>query len=204
MVARPRRDTGGQALCAFVVPDRKAVPAFDESAARAELRRSLPPHLLPAIVRAVAAAWETVSGKTDRNALPNPFDESQRPRHADAPRSAAGAAWAALPEAEPAPGTHTPVSGTPVPGGDSAPGLDVTETTAGIWARVLRCDAANLGPSFDFHELGGDSLAVLEMLSALGEELLERRSERDFLSRLGPLSENLTLGRVVEARRSAL
>ncbi|WP_184491625.1 phosphopantetheine-binding protein [Streptomyces sp. I6] len=80
----------------------------------------------------------------------------------------------------------------------------MTETTAGIWARVLRCDAANLGPSFDFHELGGDSLAVLEMLSALGEELLERRSERAFLSRLGPLSENLTLGRVVEARRSAL
>ncbi|RNL73893.1 transposase family protein [Streptomyces sp. I6] len=121
--------------CAFVVPERKAVPAFDESAARAELRRSLPPHLLPAIVRAVAAFWETASGKTDRNALPNPFDESQRPRHADAPRSAAGAAWAALPEAEPAPGTHTPVSGTPVPGGDSAPR-----------PRCDRDDGRDLGP----------------------------------------------------------
>ncbi|GFH39438.1 non-ribosomal peptide synthetase [Streptomyces pacificus] len=207
VVARPRRDTGGQALCAFVVPDGEGVAAFDESAARAELSRTLPPHLLPAIVRAVAAFPETASGKTDRNALPNPFDsplgdpfgESRRPRHADAPRPAAGAEWAALPEAEPAPGTRTAVSGTPVPGGVSDPGVDVAGTAAGIWARVLRCDAAHLGPSSDFHELGGDSLAVLEMLSALGEELLERGSERDFLSGLGPLSENLTLGRVVEA-----
>lgn len=36
------------------------------------------------------------------------------------------------------------------------------------------------------------------MLSALGDELLGRTAEQQFLARLGSLSENLTLGRVVE------
>ncbi len=77
--------------------------------------------------------------------------------------------------------------------------------TAGIWARILRCEAADLDASSDFHRLGGDSLAVLEMLTALGEEVLERSSEQQFLDRLGSLSRNLTLGRIVgavEAQRS--
>ena len=52
--------------------------------------------------------------------------------------------------------------------------------------------------SSDFHALGGDSLAVLEMLAALGDELLGKSMEQQFLARLGSLSENLTLGRVVK------
>ena len=36
------------------------------------------------------------------------------------------------------------------------------------------------------------------MLAALGDELLGKSMEQQFLARLGSLSENLTLGRVVE------
>lgn len=130
---------------------------------RAELERSLPSHLVPSVVCAVSALPETASGKTDRNALPNPFDEAAAQ-----------------------PGTvRTPEPGT-------------AAVITGIWSRVLHCDAGHLDASSDFHALGGDSLAVLEMLSALGDELLGRAAEQQFLARLGSLSENLTLGRVIE------
>ncbi|MEU3920406.1 non-ribosomal peptide synthetase [Streptomyces sp. NPDC029004] len=162
VVARRRHHTGPQTLCAYVVPAEGSV-ILDEAAVRAELERSLPSHLVPSVVCAVSALPETASGKTDRNALPNPFDEA-----------------AAEPATAPAPGPGT------------------AEVIAGIWSRVLHCDAGRLDASSDFHALGGDSLAVLEMLSALGDELLGRAAEQQFLTRLGSLSENLTLGRVVE------
>ncbi|WP_406397501.1 non-ribosomal peptide synthetase [Streptomyces sp. NBC_00879] len=162
VVARRRHHTGPQTLCAYVVPAEGSV-ILDEAAVRAELERSLPSHLVPSVVCAVSALPETASGKTDRNALPNPFDEA-----------------AAQPTTAPDPGPGT------------------ADVIAGIWSRVLHCDAGRLDASSDFHALGGDSLAVLEMLSALGDELLGRAAEQQFLTRLGSLSENLTLGRVVE------
>ncbi|WP_328666070.1 non-ribosomal peptide synthetase [Streptomyces sp. NBC_00322] len=162
VVARRRHHTGPQALCAYVVPAEGSV-ILDEGAVRTELERSLPSHLVPSVVCAVPALPETASGKTDRNALPNPFDEAA---------------------AE--------------PGTVRAPGPGTAAVIAGIWSRVLHCDAGRLDASSDFHALGGDSLAVLEMLSALGDELLGRTAEQQFLARLGSLSENLTLGRVVE------
>jgi amino acid adenylation domain-containing protein len=177
VVARPRRDTGAQALCAFVVP-AQAAAAFDEAAVRADLERTLPSHLVPSVVRAVRSLPETASGKTDRNALPNPFDDA-----------------AAQPEAL----AHTPAGGAKHPGAGDGPGPGVAAATAGIWARILNCEASDLDASSDFHALGGDSLAVLEMLAALGDELLGRAAEQQFLDRLGSLSENLTLGRVVGA-----
>ncbi|MFF3114838.1 non-ribosomal peptide synthetase [Kitasatospora sp. NPDC057904] len=167
VVARGR--TGDvRALCAFVVLARDArAAAFDEGAVRAELARTLPPHLVPTVVRVLPALPETASGKTDRKALPDPFGDATAP---------AG------------------------PGDDRG----VAAVTARIWSRVLRCEAAALDDSSDFHALGGDSLAVLEMLSALGEELLGGQlpggsAERRLLDRLGPLSDGLTLGRVVTA-----
>ncbi|WP_406277629.1 non-ribosomal peptide synthetase [Streptomyces sp. NBC_00191] len=162
VVARRRHHTGPQALCAYVVP-AEGPAVLDEAAVRAELERSLPSHLVPSVVCAVSALPETASGKTDRNALPNPFDEAAAQ-----------------------PGTvRTPEPGT-------------AAVITGIWSRVLHCDAGHLDASSDFHALGGDSLAVLEMLSALGDELLGRAAEQQFLARLGSLSENLTLGRVIE------
>ncbi|MEU8516523.1 non-ribosomal peptide synthetase [Kitasatospora sp. NPDC048722] len=170
VVARGRTEDV-RALCAFVVLARGVTAAsFDEAAVRAELARTLPPHLVPTVVRVLPALPETASGKTDRKALPDPF----------------GAATA--------------------PEGPEGPGEDrrVAAATARIWSRVLRCEAATLDDSSDFHALGGDSLAVLEMLSALGEELLGGHlpggsAERRLLDRLGPLSGGLTLGRVVTA-----
>lgn len=172
VVARRRHHAGPQALCAYVVPAEGAA-VLDETVVRAELERSLPSHLVPSMVCAVPALPETASGKTDRNALPNPFDE------------------AAEEHGKPA------VPGAPT---DSQPrlGPDTAAVTAGIWSRVLHCDATRLDGSSDFHALGGDSLAVLEMLAALGDELLGQAMERQFLARLGSLSDNLTLGRVVE------
>ncbi|MDI9888571.1 non-ribosomal peptide synthetase [Streptomyces sp. HNM0645] len=178
VVARRRNDTGAQALCAFVVPVRSAA-AFDEAAVRADLERALPSHLVPTVMRTVTRLPETASGKTDRGALPNPFDGASAPTRAtDVPDPATGARPA---------------------GAADEPGPGVASVTAGIWARVLRCEATDLDASSDFHALGGDSLAVLEMLAALGRELPGRDAEQRFLTQLGPLSDKLTLGRVVEA-----
>ncbi|MEE1783111.1 non-ribosomal peptide synthetase [Streptomyces sp. SP17BM10] len=160
VVARGR--TGDvRALCAFVVL-APGVATLDEAAVRAELARTLPPHLVPTVVRVLSALPETASGKTDRKALPDPFADAAAPQG---------------------------------PGDDG----DVAAVTARIWSRVLRCEAAALDDSSDFHALGGDSLAVLEMLSALGEELLGGAAERRLLDRLGPLGDGLTLGRVIAA-----
>ncbi|WP_328392953.1 non-ribosomal peptide synthetase [Streptomyces sp. NBC_00390] len=194
VVARSRHDTGGQALCAFVVPAEGA--RFDEAAVRADLEQSLPSHLVPSVVRAVPRLPETASGKTDRNALPNPFgdavaeQEQEQGQEQEQEQPTVPAASAAGPDA---------------PSRGDGPGPGIAAVTADIWARILRCDATDLDASSDFHALGGDSLAVLEMLAALGEELLGQAAERQFVDRLGSLSEHLTLGRVVgtvEALRS--
>ncbi|MDH2387919.1 non-ribosomal peptide synthetase [Streptomyces sp. HNM0663] len=176
VVARPRPDTGALALCAFVVP-APGTGRVDGTAVRTELELSLPPHLVPSAVREIPALPETAGGKTDRNALPDPFADVL-------PVGGAG---------------PMPSDGVgPMPSG-GAPEPDVAAVTARIWARVLRCPVADLDAASDFHALGGDSLAVLEMLAGLGEELLGRTAEREFLDRLGPLSRDLTLGRVVDA-----
>ncbi|MGI5401096.1 non-ribosomal peptide synthetase [Streptomyces sp. CA-135486] len=176
VVARRRHHSGPQALCAYVVPAEGA-EALDEAAVRAELERSLPSHLVPSVVCAVPGLPETASGKTDRNALPNPFDEAA---------------------AEPGLARGGGAGSSPAPSTGLAPVPDAAAVIAGIWSRVLHCDATRLDASSDFHALGGDSLAVLEMLAALGDELLGKAMEQQFLARLGSLSENLTLGRVVE------
>ncbi|MGW2370004.1 non-ribosomal peptide synthetase [Streptomyces sp. NPDC001667] len=176
VVTRRRYDTNTQALCAFVVPVEGTLLRHEQDI-RAELSRSLPPHLVPSVVRTVTALAETTSGKTDRNALPNPFLTDPVTRVAlPPPENPAAALSPSVPE---------------------APGI--AAATAAIWARVLHCNTGSLDASSDFHTLGGDSLAVLEMLAALGQELLGQATEQRFLQELGSLSDGLTLGRVVEA-----
>ncbi|WP_267241833.1 non-ribosomal peptide synthetase [Streptomyces sp. PR69] len=193
VAARPRPDSGALALCAFVVPAPGA-GAVDEAAVRAELELSLPPHLVPSAVRAVPALPETASGKTDRNALPDPFAGGlPGGSPAGGGSSAGGVAAGGVAAGGPCAGGG---AGSEHARGAQEP--DVMAVTARIWARVLRCAVADLDAASDFHALGGDSLAVLEMLSGLGEELLHGTAEREFLDRLGPLSRELTLGRVVE------
>ncbi|MGW2255727.1 AMP-binding enzyme [Kitasatospora sp. NPDC001660] len=182
VVARGRTEEV-RALCAFVVL-AQGVTAFDEAAVRAELARSLPPHLVPTVVRVLPALPETASGKTDRKALPDPFD---------------AATVGAVDSPVDSPGGSPGGAERRRAGSDAGADRAVAAVTAEIWSRVLRCEAAGLDASSDFHALGGDSLAVLEMLSALGEELLGGSAERRLLDRLGPLSGELTLGRVVAA-----
>ncbi|WP_256340509.1 non-ribosomal peptide synthetase [Streptomyces sp. 2231.1] len=180
VVARNRTDNV-RALCAFVVVS-PGNTAFDEAAIRSELARSLPPHLVPTVVRALPALPQTASGKTDRKALPDPFAIKASD---DSLRTAAlrTTAWgSAGQEADRATADYA-----------------VAAVTAGIWSRILRCEVAGLNALSDFHALGGDSLAVLEMLSALSDELLYASAEQQLLQRLGPLSDGLTLGRVVDA-----
>jgi acyl-coenzyme A synthetase/AMP-(fatty) acid ligase len=179
VVARNQTDDV-RALCAFVVIAR-GVTDFDEAAVRAQLARSLPPHLVPSVVRALPALPQTASGKTDRKALPDPFN---------ATGSKAGPPF-------PLPKALATTAGTEP--GDWSADDPVAAATTRIWSRVLRCETAELDASSDFHALGGDSLAVLEMLSALGEELLGGSAEQRLLEYLGPLSGGLTLGCVVDA-----
>ncbi|MFD9825393.1 AMP-binding enzyme, partial [Streptomyces violascens] len=75
---------------------------------------------------------------------------------------------------------------------------DTMAATKAIWSRVLCRDVADFDATSDFHALGGDSLAVLEMLAALGQGVLGQVQEQRFVCELGSLSDNLTLGRVVE------
>jgi amino acid adenylation domain-containing protein len=178
VVPRSREADGPPALCAFVVLAEDAT-AIDEASIRAHLARSLPPYMVPSVIRALPALPETASGKTDLSALPNPFHgRATDDKTVDA-------------VAGPACRIATTESGS---GPEST--LAVTAT---IWSRVLGCEAADLNVSSDFHALGGDSFTVLEMLCALGQELLGQSAEQRLLARLGPLSEALTLGRVVEA-----
>ncbi|MEU6708975.1 non-ribosomal peptide synthetase [Streptomyces wuyuanensis] len=176
VVARSKGDNL-QALCAFIVPADGAGEA-DEASILAELARSLPPYMVPSAIRTVPALPVTASGKTDRKALPNPF------RHVNDSPGMAQDGKMTVAETEDAQLSDSPCTAA---------------ITARIWARILRCNTADLDTSSEFHALGGDSLAVLEMLAAIGTEVLGRPAEQQLLAYLGPLSHELTLGRIVEA-----
>jgi hypothetical protein len=80
----------------------------------------------------------------------------------------------------------------------------VTEDqVAEIWSRVLQVDRRLLGPDSDFQQLGGDSLAVLEMLSAVASEVLPPGQESPLMNELEHLVSDLTLERVCAAVRRA-
>ena len=68
VAVRPDRQ-GDLALFGYVVP---AQPGTDVTGIREDLRRSLPKHLVPAVVAAVEDLPLTPNGKVDRDALPTP------------------------------------------------------------------------------------------------------------------------------------
>ncbi len=165
-------------LCAYVVPVRgdgnaaAGAGAGAGSALRAELARTLPRHLVPAHVILVDALPTTVSGKTDLDALPDPFT------------------------------AHTPPTAPPADA-PAAPPADAPTDASGLqarvarhWAAVLGVDAAALTTDSDFQALGGDSLALVEMLSAVSADLLTPDQARRFTEDLACLVRDLTLGQV--------
>ncbi|WP_405959014.1 amino acid adenylation domain-containing protein [Streptomyces sp. NBC_00868] len=66
------------------------------------------------------------------------------------------------------------------------------------WAEILGVDGALLSADSDFHALGGDSLALVEMLTAVSSDLLTRGQAQRFTGRLDCLVRNLTLEQVCE------
>jgi acyl carrier protein len=63
-------DTGERQLAAYIVPDRKTVPAIGEL--RSMLRQKLPEYMIPSAVMLLDVLPLTPNGKVDRRALPPP------------------------------------------------------------------------------------------------------------------------------------
>ncbi|MER7468351.1 non-ribosomal peptide synthetase [Streptomyces sp. NPDC097981] len=164
VVPRRRPHSTSAVLCAYVVPHsgKPGAGADLARALRAELTRTLPVHLVPAHVFVVDALPSTVSGKTDLDALPDPF----------------------------APTTPS----APAPVEPSAVTLEAR--VRHHWAAILGVDGARLSADSDFHALGGDSLALVEMLTAVSSDLLTPRQAQLFTGRLDRLVRNLTLEQV--------
>ncbi len=174
VVPRRRPHSTASVLCAYVLPHADDPAAHDDPAARmelsrtlrTELTRTLAPHLVPAHVLVVDTLPRTASGKTDLDALPNPFARTTPPA--------------------PAP--------TPAPAPAPAPAPTTLEARVRHhWTEILGVDGALLSADSDFHALGGDSLALVEMLTAVSSDLLTPAQAQRFTGRLDRLVRNLTL-----------
>ncbi|MEJ8646182.1 non-ribosomal peptide synthetase [Streptomyces sp. MS1.HAVA.3] len=66
------------------------------------------------------------------------------------------------------------------------------------WAEILGVDGALLSADSDFHALGGDSLALVEMVTAVSSDLLTPGQAQRFTGRLDCLVRNLTFEQVCE------
>lgn len=64
------------------------------------------------------------------------------------------------------------------------------------WAAILGVDTAALTADADFQSLGGDSLALIEMLTAVSSDLLTEAQGHRFMSRLESLVRDVTLDQV--------
>ncbi|GHE43760.1 non-ribosomal peptide synthetase [Streptomyces vinaceus] len=173
VAVRRRPHTATPVLCAYVVPhagspcDGPGLPA----ALRCALAALLPAAMVPAHVVAVEAIPSAVSGKADLDALPDPFS----------PASAAGPDVPAVPA---------------VPAHDPAGSGALQARVAAHWSAILAVDSAGLSADSDFQTLGGDSLALVEMLTAVSDDLLEPAQARRFMAGLDRLVRNLTLAQV--------
>ncbi|MFI5672444.1 amino acid adenylation domain-containing protein [Streptomyces sp. NPDC051704] len=76
---------------------------------------------------------------------------------------------------------------------DGAEPASIEARVAAHWAAILAVEPARLSAESDFQALGGDSLALVEMLTAVSEDLLEPAQARRFMAGLDCLVRNLTL-----------
>ncbi|MFC9787607.1 non-ribosomal peptide synthetase [Rhodococcus sp. NPDC127528] len=86
-----------------------------------------------------------------------------------------------------------------VPVAVAAPVDEIAE----IWASVLRVDVSALDDETDFYELGGDSLAAVEMLSQVSRRVVGAGNDVGFVADLEDLVDRLTLGRVRQSAHRA-
>ncbi|MFB7053073.1 amino acid adenylation domain-containing protein [Streptomyces vinaceus] len=181
VAVRRRPHTTTPVLCAYVVPHAGSPyegPGL-AAALRSALTALLPAAMVPAHVLAVDAIPSTVGGKADLDALPDPF-------------APAGPVDRAVPAHDPAVTAHDPS----VPAHDPAGPRALQARVAAHWSAILAVDSAGLCADSDFQTLGGDSLALVEMLTAVSDDLLEPAQARRFMAGLDHLVRNLTLAQV--------
>jgi amino acid adenylation domain-containing protein len=87
-----------------------------------------------------------------------------------------------------------------VPGGMPADRDEVTAMVAAIWARILQVQAHLLDEQTDFHQLGGNSVLLLSMVSEVGGSIAES-GQQQFMDQLGQIIREPTLGRVSQVVR---
>ncbi|MBL1076792.1 non-ribosomal peptide synthetase [Nocardia sp. 2] len=177
VVSRRREEHSDHVLDAFLVPAPTATGGQpDDRALRDFLAARLPVYMIPSGFHRLAELPLTSNGKTDRRAL------------------------AGLLGGPPADSADAP---DPVPdngiAAEVADGLDIASRVAEIWARILRCDSADLTPDADFFALGGDSLATVEMLAQVSRDIVGGAGEQAFVAQVEGLIHHLTLDRVCEA-----
>ncbi|MEK2477185.1 amino acid adenylation domain-containing protein [Streptomyces noursei] len=80
--------------------------------------------------------------------------------------------------------------------GDMTPLSDPEVAVAKIWARVLDTDVDGLGPASDFHQLGGDSLAMIAMVAEVASEIVGAAGAEAFTRRAPDFLAQPTLARV--------
>ncbi|MFI1964303.1 non-ribosomal peptide synthetase [Streptomyces pathocidini] len=191
VLARRREGDLGLALCAYVQPAASPNPGLGP-ALRAYLAERLPAEKVPAAVLPLAAWPTTVNGKLDANALPGPFANeaavNEKAADGDAVRETAVGGDAVNGTAVSGAAPDTPHEPTPL-----------EDRLAGIWSRVLQVDTELLGPDADFHRLGGDSLALLEMLAAVADDLLAPGREPHLMYEIEQFMDALTLDRLCGA-----
>ncbi|MGI9597868.1 MAG: AMP-binding protein, partial [Acidimicrobiales bacterium] len=139
---RPRRR---EVLTAWIEPTAEAGPIPDPAELRSFLARSLPSHAIPAAFVVVDELPLSTNGKLDRDALPGP-----KRVHRPGPTIQLGADQAGE-------GPRAAVG----------PLTDLERSIIEVWERVLQIEP--IAADDDFFALGGDSLAALEMIVALGE-----------------------------------
>lgn len=176
VISRRREEHSDYVLDAFVVPEPMAVQGQpDDQELRAFLAELLPVYMIPSSFQRLTELPLTSNGKTDRLALAALAD----------PQSVA--------EAEAVPNS--------LPSNDTGAGSgnEIQEQVAGIWAAILRVNAADLVADSDFFALGGDSLATVEMLAQVSRQVVGPAAEQAFVAQVEGLIHHLTLNRVCEA-----
>jgi amino acid adenylation domain-containing protein len=96
-----------------------------------------------------------------------------------------------------------PFAGRARTDGASAPRDEVEAAVAAIWSSLLKLDAGGLAPDADFYRLGGDSLSMVEMLSAVARRVVGAGHEAAFMQSARPIIKHPTLDNVCRAVNAA-
>jgi hypothetical protein len=138
------------------------------------LAARLPQYMLPAAVVFVDNIPHSLSGKADLRLLPDPFLREAHP--VDAATTAG----------------HTD-------------GRDpLAAAVAAVWAEVLGRAPEQISDDANFHELGGNSLELLTILTSVSARIVSESRRDRFDAMLGPLVRDPTLAHLIDRTRDAM